>query len=104
MVGRVVGVVERGVVVVVVGSAAPEEPDDDPAVLVAAVAGAVVADVPTLVLGVAADDRWALVSVAARMPSPTALAEAAMATAAVTLRTRDIARSRTRIAGCRLWP
>jgi predicted nucleotidyltransferase len=92
-------VVDRGVVVVVVGSAAAGEPDADPAVLVAVVVGAVVADVPTLVLGVAADDEWAVVSVAARIPRPTALAEATMATAAVIRRTRDIARSRTRIAG-----
>jgi uncharacterized protein (DUF983 family) len=94
-----VTVVDRGVVVVVVGLAAAEEPDDDPAVLVAVVVGAVVADVPGLVLGVAADDEWAVVSVAARIPRPMALAEAAMATAAVIRRTRDIARSRTRIAG-----
>lgn len=77
----------RGTVVVVVGSAAADELDDDPAEA-AAVVGRVVADA-----------EWAVVSAAARMPSPTALADAATATAAVIRRTRDIARFRVRIAG-----
>jgi hypothetical protein len=94
VVGRVVTVVDRGEVVVVVGSTVP----DEPVAFVAVVVGSVVAETPALVLGVAVDE-WAVVSVAARIPIPTALADAAMATAAVIRRTRDIARSRIRIAG-----
>lgn len=92
-------VVVRGVVVVVVGSAAADELDDEPALVAPAVVGVVAPDVDELVLEVVAEAEWAVVSVAARSPSPTALAEAAMATAAVIRRTRDIARSRTRTAG-----
>lgn len=95
MVGRVVVVVVRGVVVVVVGLAAADELDEEPPVG----AGVVAAEVDELVLDVVAEAEWTVVSVAARIPSPTALAEAAMATAAVIRRTRDIARSRARIAG-----
>jgi len=93
VVGRVVVVVVRGVVVV--GLAAADELDDEPPV----VAGVVAADVDELVLDMVAEAEWTVVSVAARIPSPTALAEAAMATPAVIRRTRDIARSRARIAG-----
>lgn len=77
-----------------VGLAAADELDE-PAV----VAGVVAAEVDELVLDVVVEAEWAVVSVAARIPSPTALAEAAMATPAVIRRTRDIARSRARIAG-----
>jgi len=65
--------------------------------------GVVVAEAPDVdpvVLDVVAEAEWGR-GVGGRpgWPSPTALAEAATATAAVIRRTRDIARSRFRIAG-----
>jgi hypothetical protein len=88
------------VVVVVVGSAADAELDDDPDGE-AVVVGEVLAELPDVDApeGCWVADEWAVVSVAANSPSPTALAIAATPMVAVVRRTRDNARSRAPAAG-----
>lgn len=99
-----------GVVVVGVAEVDDVDPPEEevaPALVVVSPSPVEPADVDVVVVRVAADDEWAVVSDATNTPSPTAPAVAATPISAVIRRTRAIARSRARPAawcsssGCR---
>jgi hypothetical protein len=89
------------VVGAVVGVVADDELDDDEPDVVGVVVVAEVPDATEPVDTLVGEAEWAVVSAATKMPNPTAAAVAATVMAAVILRTRDMARSRSQAVG---WP
>jgi hypothetical protein len=89
------------VVGAVVGVVADDELDDDEPDVVGVVVVAEVPDAAEPAETLVGEAEWAVVSAATKMPNPTAAAVAAMVMAAVSLRTRDMALSRSQAAG---WP